>query len=240
MTDDSHLPTLVLIPGLLSDQIVWQSTAALVSSRLSVHPADTSGMESITGAAQKILDDVQGSLVVIGHSLGGRIALELVRLAPERVLGLVLADCGTHARAAGEAEKRLELIEYAHRQGMQALAERWLPPMVHKAFHGSHPVMKSLQEMVLRATPQQHERQMKALLDRPDAESVLRKITCPVLVLVGRRDEWSPVGQHESIHRAICGSEMVVIEDAGHFAPVEQPVAVAEAINHWLVCCLPD
>lgn len=236
MTPSNAEGTLLFIPGLLSDDIVWQATLDRMSGvSLPVHHADISELESITGSAQQLIDLVDGPLVVAGHSLGARIAMELVRLAPERVQGLILADTGTHPRREGEAESRQAMIDFANARGLSALADNWLPPAVHPSRHDPDPLMQTLREMVLRASLDQHERQMRALLDRPDAGAYLHQIRCPVLVLVGRHDEWSPLAQHEDMVERIHNAELAIIEDAGHFAPVEKPAEVAAVIRSWML-----
>ena len=172
--------------------------------------------------------------MVIGHSMGARAALEMVRLAPERIERLVLLDTGTHPRREGEEASRQVLVDLAYRSGMAALADRWLPPMVDEARTGDPALMEPLRAMVLRATPEQHERQIRALLGRPDARPLLPTITCPTLVMVGRQDRWSPLAQHEEIAALIPGAELVVIENSGHMSPVEQPEAVSQALLRWL------
>jgi pimeloyl-ACP methyl ester carboxylesterase len=94
--------------------------------------------------------------------------------------------------------------------------------------------MEPLKAMVMRANPDQHRRQIRALLDRPDARPLLPAITCPTLVMVGRQDRWSPLAQHEEIAALIPNATLVVIEDSGHMAPVEQPEAVTRALLAWL------
>jgi len=114
-----------------------------------------------------------------------------------------------------------------------------LPPMVHPDRRGDAAFMQPLREMVMRATPEQHARQIGALLRRPDATPLLGAITVPTLVVVGRHDEWSPVDQHEQIAAAIPGNRLAVIEDAGHMTTVEQPEVVSTLLVDWLTD-LPD
>lgn len=234
MPIDPTAPTLVFIPGLLSDSVVWQAIGDQLQDQYAIHYADISALESITGAAGQILLETRGPLIVAGHSLGARIALEMYAQAAERFRGLLLADTGTHPKKEGENESRHVMIDLANQEGLNALAERWLPPMVHTSRHTNDPVMQSLHDMVLRASTQQHERQMIALLNRPPAEAILKEITCPVLVLVGRQDQWSPVEQHEAMRDAIYNAELAIIEDAGHFAPIERIDETAAALNQWL------
>lgn len=216
-------PTLVLIPGLLCDETVWQPVIEKFSGRLPIVVADCSMQDSLTQMAKDALAATSGPLYVAGHSMGARVALEMVRLAPERVLKLVLADTGVHPRKPGEESKRQRVIDLANEHGMQALADQWLPPMVYRQHDTA--LMSVLMQMVLRMNPQLHARQIQALLDRPDATTGLADIVCPVVLIVGRQDAWSPVEQHESMLPHLRDARLEVIEDAGHFAPVEQPEA---------------
>jgi pimeloyl-ACP methyl ester carboxylesterase len=154
-------------------------------------------------------------------------------MAPERVERLALLDTGVHPRGQGEESKRGELVELARSHGMAALAARWLPPMLHP----DHSVLlEPLTAMVLRSTPETFANQQRALLDRPDARTVLPLIRCPALVLCGRQDTWSPVSQHEEIAASIPQAKLAIVEDCGHMSPIEQPALVTK----WLLSHLQD
>jgi pimeloyl-ACP methyl ester carboxylesterase len=105
--------------------------------------------------------------------------------------------------------------------------------MVHPDRTGDAALMEKLTAMVLRADPDLHERQINALVNRPDAAAVIHLIECPTLLAVGRQDQWSPVSQHEDMLRLMPNATLEIIEDAGHFSPVEQPGAVAGLIRDW-------
>jgi pimeloyl-ACP methyl ester carboxylesterase len=94
--------------------------------------------------------------------------------------------------------------------------------------------MEPLKAMVMRATPEQHRRQIRALLNRPDARPLLPTIRCPAMVMVGRQDRWSPLAQHEEIAALIPHAELSVVEESGHMSPVEQPEQVSNALLRWL------
>jgi pimeloyl-ACP methyl ester carboxylesterase len=94
--------------------------------------------------------------------------------------------------------------------------------------------MQGLTEMVLRKPPDLHARQIKALVTRPDASAYLSEITCPVLLVVGRQDQWSPVAQHMDMFHMLRNARLEIVEDAGHFAPVEQPEIVACLVADFL------
>ena len=196
--------------------------------------ADLSTQRHLSDMARDCLDRYPGPLRVAGHSMGGRVAMEIARIAPERVERLALLDTGTHPIAEGERESRREIVELAHEQGMGALADRWLPPMVAPAFHEDEVLMGGLRDMVLRMDADLHERQITALVDRPDAAAGLRRTRCPVLLIVGEHDAWSPVAQHEQMRLLAPHARLEVIPEAGHFAPLEQPELVADLLVDFL------
>jgi pimeloyl-ACP methyl ester carboxylesterase len=222
--------TVFLLPGLLCDETIWSDQREALGRVAEVIVPDFRYVDSISAMAQIVLDAAPERFSVAGHSMGGRVAIEMVRMSAERVEGLALLDTGVHPRAANEESKRGELIELARAQGMAALAARWLPPMLHPD-HGA--LLPSLTEMVTRSTPDTFANQQRALLGRPDARSVLSGIRCPTLVLCGRQDTWSPVSQHEEIAASIPGAKLVIVENCGHMSPVERPGAVTAAILEW-------
>lgn len=227
------MKTLVLIPGLISDVIIWQALAAASSSQMIIYNADLTKHTNIPDMAQAILDDVDGNMVVVGHSLGGRVAMEMAKKSPDRMLGLVLADTGYKPKAEGEEIKRQAMINLGH-ESMQKLADLWLPPMLNPETTPDAKLYAELNAMVLRADANIHERQIRALVARPDAGQYLDQITCSTLLLVGRQDAWSPIAQHQEIANGIKNSELAIIENAGHFAPVEQETAMVTAITNWM------
>ena len=226
-------PVLVFVPGLISDWTVWQPAAKLLAP-YPVAFADVTRATSITGMAEAILQQHPGKLLVAGHSMGGRVALEMARLAPDRIAGLALFNTGYHPRKDGEEAKRQHFIDLANQLGMAALLDEWLPPMVEPSRRSDARLMTRLRDMAGRMTPEIHERQLRALLGRPDAWPQLAEVKCPVLVAVGRQDGWSPLAQHQDMAGALPNSQLVIIEDAGHFAPIEQPDATASALRNWL------
>ncbi len=230
----ASLPTVLFLPGLLCDASVFADQRAALAGRMQTAVADFSRHDDLTSMAHAALALCDGPLTVIGHSMGGRVAMEIWRIAPWRVQRLCLMDTGTYPRRDGEEAQRQILVDLAFTQGMAALADRWLPPMVHQERVGDCTLMAPLREMVMRATPELHARQIRALLNRPDARPVLATIRCPTLVMVGRQDRWSPLAQHVEIAGAIAGAELVIIEDSGHMTPVEQPEQVTQALLHWL------
>jgi pimeloyl-ACP methyl ester carboxylesterase len=223
--------TVFLLPGLLCDEAIWESQSLALSFNAELIIPDFRYVNSIAAMAQLVVAAAPWRFSVAGHSMGGRVALEVCRIAPDRVERLALLDTGVHPRAADEELKRQALIDLSRREGMAALAARWLPPMLHPDHAG---LLEPLTEMVMRSTPDTFANQQRALLDRPDARMGLSGIRCPTLVLCGRQDAWSPVLQHEEIAESIPRARLVIVEQCGHMSPVEQPAAVTAALLEWL------
>lgn len=234
MTAAGRRPRLVLVPGLLCDASVFVHQVRALAGLAEVQVADVSQADSIEGMARSALSLFEGPINLVGFSMGGRAALAAVRLAPERVERLCLMDTGFAPAREGEAAARQVLLDLAEAEGMAGLARDWLPPMVHVERERDEALMGPLREMVLRADAALHERQIRALLARPDATPHLSAIRCPTLVMVGRQDRWSTLAQHEALAAAIPGARLTIIEDSGHFTPVERPEAVSAALADWI------
>lgn len=223
-----------MLSGLLCDDTVWQGFSHRLESRAQVSLVDFCGFDDLTTMAESVLDVAPKSFALVGHSMGARVALEIYRKAPDRVERLALLDTGVHPRKPNETETRQRLIDLAFNEGMGALAEAWLPPMVHPSFAKNREAMRPLVDMVKRMTPEIYAAQVKALLNRPDASSLLSEIRCPTLVGVGKDDVWSPYEQHVSIAQQITGAVLVPFQESGHMAPFETPFQVEAAIKNWL------
>ncbi len=229
----------LLLPGLACDQQVWKDQIRRLSEIATVRVADYGRSDSIKKMAEAALIRAPARFALAGHSMGGRVAYEMVRRVPERVRGLALLDTAYRPFAGGEhgereRVERLRLVDVARRQGMRAMAEDWVRNMVHPARLSDRPLIDSIIEMFDRKTPEIFAAQIQALLERPDAMPVLYAIRCPTLVLCGRQDSWSTLSIHKEIAARIAGSKLVVIENAGHMAPMERPEPVSRALVAWI------
>jgi pimeloyl-ACP methyl ester carboxylesterase len=229
--------TIVFIPGLLCDRRVWEPVANQVwtlTNQPILH-VEFDAEDSIADMAKTVLEKADGQLVLVGHSMGARVAIEATRFAAERIKGLALFDTGIHPLKPGELDKRKTIVELAFNQGMVALADTWLPPMLHEASRTNTHIFEPLYEMVIAKTPSLHERQIQALVNRPDAAHLLSRVTCPVLLGVGDGDRWSPVSQHLDMQALVPSASLVIISNAGHFAPLENTEETATHLLQWLL-----
>ena len=232
---------LLLVPGLMCDAAVWHAQCMGLADLAECVVVDHGEADSIEGMARQALATVPAgrSFALAGHSMGGRGALEMLRLAPDRVTHLALMDTGYQARpagAAGEAEaaQRFALLALAQRDGMRAMGVQWSQAMVHPDRLGG-PVHEAILQMIARATPARFAAQIHALLGRPDATGLLRSIHVPTLLLCGREDRWSPLERHLDMQALAPHATLSVIEHSGHMSTMEQPALVTQAMRHWLL-----
>lgn len=230
---------LLLLPGLLCDAAVWAHQRAALAQMVDCIIPDYGDLDTITAMAEAALSAAPpGPLLVAGHSMGGRVALELVRLAPSRIKGLALLDTGTEPLAegaAGERERarRMALLEIARREGMRSMGRQWAQSMVHPDRLAT-PVFDEILAMIERSTPGRFAAQLHALLARPDARPVFAAVTCPTLLACGRQDTWSPLQRHERMQQALPHARLVPVENSGHMTTMEQPEAVSRILLQWL------
>ncbi|MBG6080702.1 pimeloyl-ACP methyl ester carboxylesterase [Rubrivivax gelatinosus] len=229
--------SLLLLPGLLCDAELWQPQIAALPAACSV--AEYGDARSIAAMAEAALAAAPpGPLAVAGHSMGGRVALEICRRAPERVQRLALLNTGCLPLPEGEAGAaeragRLRFLELARRDGMRAMALDWVQGTVHESRRPG-PVVDTVVEMFARRTPAVFEAQIEALLTRPDYSPLLPQLRCTTLLLTGSDDRLTPPETHAEMRKRIPGASHVVIGRCGHMAPLESPAAVNAALGAWL------
>ncbi|MES2261782.1 MAG: alpha/beta hydrolase [Pseudomonadota bacterium] len=226
---------LYLLCGLLCDEVVWQAQAAALRARYDVRVVSFEDQDSIGGMAAKVLADAPPRFALAGHSMGGRVALEVCRLAPGRVERLALLDTGYEGVSDGEAGRRAVLVDRALDEGIDTVARAWALPMLAPAHRRDAALVATIVAMVGRMSGQIYDGQTRALLARPDATALLGQIACPTLVLCGQQDGWSPPERHRDMARLIPHSLLRLIDDCGHMSMMEQPAAVLAALDEWLL-----
>lgn len=234
MAPSALAPTFVLLHGLLCDGQTWAHLVGPLSRLGPVLIPRLSGLRSLPQAAAQTLAQTAGPLIVIGHSMGGRIAFEMARQAPERCVGLVPMNTGYRGLGDGEAPRRMAQVEAARAGGIEAIVDAWLDGMIAPGTRENEALMRSMREMVLRSSLESFSGQIQALIERPDATEGLGRITCPTLFISGEEDRWSPLAQHHDMAALVPDAEVAAIAQAGHMAPFEAPEACTETILEWL------
>jgi pimeloyl-ACP methyl ester carboxylesterase len=232
--------TLLLLSGLLCDESFWTDIPQRLSAVAQVSVVSFRGFSSLPAMAQHVLDIGPDRFALAGHSMGGRVALEIMRAEPERVTGLALLNTAVHAVRDGEPQSRSQLLRIARERGMSALAAEWLPPMMGSDAVRAAQVTAQMTAMIQRWTADAYAAQVSAMLHRPEAMSVLQSISVPTLLLSGSDDTWSPISQQQSIRRRIPHATLFEIHGAGHMAPLERPDSVAIALREWLLRIRPQ
>lgn len=231
--------TIVLVPGLLCDAEVWKDQREALAVFAPLVIADHGLADTLEDMARRALDSCRGPIAVAGHSMGGRVALEMLRQAPQRIKGLALLDTGLHALAEGEAGEReragrLRLLSLARSEGMRTMAWAWLQEMVHPDRLTDETLLAAILDMFGRKGPEHFAAQINALLKRPEACDLLPAFTGAGLALCGREDRWSLVETHRDMAKRMPAGELAIIEQCGHMSSMEQPVAVQQSLLQWL------
>jgi pimeloyl-ACP methyl ester carboxylesterase len=231
--DQGRKPPLVILPGLICDSRMFSETLAAFPGSMVVD-GHYGGTDRIEAMADHALAQMPDCCALLGHSMGARVALEVLRKAPGRVERLALVDTGVHPVKLGEREGRYRLRDLGRAQGMAALVAQWLPPMMAADALRDEALMDRLYAMAVAAGLSTFEAQIEALLHRPSVDALLPTIVCPTVAIVGQEDRWSPVAQHEAIVAAIPGARLRVVQGAGHMMPAEAPLAFNAIVREWL------
>ena len=219
------MQTLVMIPGLGSDAAVWRRTIAALNSEVNCLVGDTLSDRSLRGMAQRILDQAPETFALAGVSMGGMVALEMMKIAPKRITRLALID--SNARPDAMARKAYRYIAnfVAITGDFERLSERSVKSLVHPSTPND--VRAELAEMGARVGAKTYIRQNAAVAARKDLRPVLRNISVPTAVIVGDEDRLTPIELSQEIHDLTPGSALHVIPDCGHLPPIEKPAALA-------------
>ena len=232
-------PVLLLAPGLMCDATSWGAVPSGLPE-FDCRVVDHGQADSLVQMAEQLLADAPARFALAGHSMGGRVALEVMRLAPECVTHLGLFDTGHLPKAAGaagdeEVRKRMALLAIAREQGVRAMAAEWVKGMVAPQRLSDAALIEDILAMFERKSADIFERQLRALIQRPDATAVLQAVRVPALVLCGELDAWSPPAQHQTMADCIPARPAIVaVPGGGHMVMQEQPEPVLQAMRQWL------
>jgi pimeloyl-ACP methyl ester carboxylesterase len=228
---------LILLPGLLCDAALWEPQLEDLADVADFFVADFTEQTSMQEMAASVLRDAPWKeFALAGLSMGGYVAQEIVRQAPQRVKKLALLDTRARGEQAEETARRRALMELAQRgRNFTPVTNRMLPLMLHASRVNDAALVKVVREMAERTGIEAYLRQQEAIIARPDFRALLPTITCPTLVLCGRQDGLTPLDNSEQMAAAIPGAKLVVLEECGHMSTLERPVEVNRALRDWLV-----
>lgn len=226
-------PALLLLPGLLNDGRLWSAQVAGLSDVADASVGDLTVADDMRGLAAALLARAPERFALAGLSMGGYVALEILRQAPERVAALALVDTQARPDTREASEGRRAMMERS-KDDFEGVIAAMFPKLVHPA-HAENAALKALFTDMARATgAEAYRRQQHAIMGRIDSRPFLPRIACPTVVLCGREDGVTPVALHEEMASAIPGARLEVIDDCGHLSAIEQPGAVTRALRAWL------
>jgi pimeloyl-ACP methyl ester carboxylesterase len=225
---------LVLLPGLLCDAALWRHQIDTLTDLCQPWVADLTQDDSLSAMAERVLDAAPRTFCLAGLSMGGYVAQEIMRRAPERVERLALIDTNARADTAAQVQTRQELIRLSETGKFKGVTPRLLPNLIHPSRLKDPAVADVVLAMAERVGQEAFKRQQKAIMGRVDGRGDLPAIRVPTLVMCGRQDAISSLELHVEMAGAIPNARLVVIEDCGHLAPLERPYAASAVLRYWL------
>jgi pimeloyl-ACP methyl ester carboxylesterase len=227
-----HIPTL-LIPGLMATPLLYAAQLGPLWRMGTVIVADHRGAETVQGIASAILSEAPPRFRLLGLSMGGYIAFEILRQAADRVVSLVLLDTSARPDNSQQSASREQQIALAHEKGMRGVADAMFPYLVHPQRRNDVPLQSTLREMAEDTGVEAFERQQRALIARPDSRPGLAAIKCRTLVIVGEQDQVTPPELAKEIAASIPRSQFAMITESGHLTTLERPAAVTSALAQF-------
>lgn len=226
---------LLLLPGMMCDRRLWQAQLETFGADYDCRVGDITGAESIAEIAAQVLAAAPGSWSVAGLSMGGIVALEMWRQAPERITRLALLDTNDRADTPEKRDMRDAQMQSVLAGGLAEVLREELKPNYLACVHRDNTAL--LDEVLAMGIDLGQEvfmRQSLALKSRPDSRETLPTIACPTLVLCGDEDTLCPPALHREMAEAIPNAQLCAIADCGHLSTMEQPEAVNAALAGWL------
>lgn len=229
----SDLPVLFMLPGLMCDEAVWEHQQQVLAPHARIIIPVFRGFDSLVEMARHVIDLAPERFSIVGHSMGGRVAWEVVELAGNRIDKFGVLDTGVHPVRPNEPDGRQALMDKAKTHGLKAVAEAWIPGMIHPDRHGDAQLIDAITAMILRNSVQDFLGQMQALLNRKDQTANLAKIRQEVLLVAGEADGHSPPEQHRDMADRLQHARLEIVPGAGHMCTMEKPGEVSNILLDW-------
>ncbi len=230
----THKTPLVMVPGLLCTANLYADQVSGLADIADMTIGRHTGHPTMAAIAEEILGSAPQRFALAGLSMGGYIALEILRRAPDRVMRLALLDTSARPDLPERTAARRKLIELGRTHGMAAVQTALLPSLVLVARQDEQPLAGRIVQMAVDTGFDAFVRQQEALMSRPDSRGFLETIHCPTLVVVGDADALTPPEMAHELNAGIAGSKLVVVPACGHLSTMERPEAVNSALRQWL------
>lgn len=224
---------ILFVPGLLCTEVLYSPQMATFAD----HPlmvADHRQHDNIPDIAASILKHAPERFALVGLSMGGYIAMEILREAPHRVTRLALLDTNARADTPDQSERRRFLMKLATKRDFRKVPHLLYPGFVHQRRENDTSLRAIVVEMAMATGADAFCRQQTAIINRVDARPRLAEIRCPTLVLVGEGDTLTPPDRAREIHELVPHSRLAIVEGSGHLSTLEEPDKVTTELQGWL------
>lgn len=225
---------IVLVPGLNCSPRLYAPQLPALWQFGPVTVANHTRDDTMAAIARRILDDAPDRFALVGLSMGGYIAFEMVRQASDRVAKLALLDTGARNDPPEAQEVRKQRIALAESGRFADMIESMWPVLVHPSRRADAALKQAYVAMCHEVGPEAFVRQQKAIMTRADSRPLLPSIRCPTLVLVGAQDELTPPHLAEEMAAGIAGARLLQVPECGHMSTMEQPEAVTRELVAWM------
>jgi pimeloyl-ACP methyl ester carboxylesterase len=224
----------ILVPGLLCTGALFAPQIAGLGHVARIVVADHTRSDTMEAIAEGVLKQAPERFALLGLSMGGYIAFEIIRQAPHRVARLALLDTNARADRPEQTADRKRLIAVARSEGVRKVQELLLPRLVHPRRLEDGALLETILGMADDTPLAAFEREQQAIIGRPDNRPLLARIECPTLIIVGAEDQMTPVKVAQEMQQGIAQSRIEVIPDCGHLSTLERPDVVNPLIEEWL------
>ena len=224
--------TPVFIPGLLCTEWLFHGQADIASGTAVF--ADTRQHDTITGMAEAALAQTSGQLVPIGLSMGGYVALEMARLAPERIAGLALLNTAYGTDGPDKRQQRLATIEMAKSDRFRGVTRHLMKSFLSLAAMADEALVARVIAMAEAVGRENFILQQQAILNRRNQSDTLRRLAVPALVLCGSLDTLTPPDISRQMAALAPQAELVILDEVGHLSTMEAPDRVTAHLNAYL------
>jgi pimeloyl-ACP methyl ester carboxylesterase len=226
---------LVLLPGLLNDRRVFGQQIAALQSRAQILVPELWRFNTIDAMVDLVLEQAPPTFALAGFSMGGYVALEVIRRASKRVQRLALIDTSARPETPESRKRREGLIAQSGIGRWRGVTQVMLPLLVHPERLKDKALIGLLQDMAMTVGRDGYINEQTAIMGRRDNRKLLPKIAVPSIVVCGRDDQVTPLEWSEEMAASIKGARLIALERCGHMAPLEQPAGVTAALREWLL-----
>jgi len=224
-----------MVPGMMCDERIFSPQIEELSKNIEVTVADISNFSSVTELASDVLKNAPKSFSLLGHSMGGIVAMEIYSQEPKRIEKLILMDTNPKAELDEVKLKREPQIREVNKGKLLEVMRDEMKPNYLAESENKRSVLNVCMDMALTLGPDVFINQSRALQSRLDQQNTIQSIKIPVLIMCGSEDKLCPVERHEMMHNMISDSDLIIINNAGHMPTLEQPRETTEVIKEWLM-----